>query len=273
MTFTIDPVAHAALRTALMPVVSITHQDVRGIWKIFGFGALTRGPVDWPIQNPAELFAVARALDCTVDLDINCLARALRFLRPPAQGPLLFVNVTPETIQSGGFTQFLLEAVGPSKRSQLVLELTEGDLEDTIRIGRVLAGLRSGGFRVAIDDVGGAGSDIARLRALGPVDYVKTASEIVQHVWPKDPIQAIYLVRSIKAVADQYHAKVIVEGIEARAWSLVGQLDAEGISLGQGFLFGQPQIVLPPLMEMGQEALTGIWDRRSDYEDPQALVY
>ena len=105
------------------------------------------------------------------------------------------------------------------------------DEEDTLRN---LAGLRSLGFQVAIDDFGVGYSSLNYLRRF-EVDIVKVDQSFVPD---RDPERTLPIVRTVVQLANSLGMKTTAEGIETEA-QLQLIRDA-GCNLGQGFLLSVP---------------------------------
>jgi len=126
--------------------------------------------------------------------------------------------------------------VGDIPFDRIVLEIVETVVEhQSSSVGRVVAGLRDQGIKVALDDFGIGQSTLARLQTI-PVDYVKIDKHFLgaatQSTRGRDILfKMIDLVRASEA-------QPVVEGIEtAEQLALVRQTSAE---FGQGFFLGCP---------------------------------
>ena len=124
------------------------------------------------------------------------------------------VNLSASNLQDAGLApqvQLLLDAIGVPAEA-LVLEITEDILmEDAVRSQQVLAGLRTLGVRLAIDDYGTGYSSLAYLREL-PVHELKLDRSFVTHV-RSDP-RAAAIVRSTVQLAHELGMIMVAEGVE-----------------------------------------------------------
>jgi EAL domain-containing protein (putative c-di-GMP-specific phosphodiesterase class I) len=99
----------------------------------------------------------------------------------------------------------------------------------------VLAPLRAGGMRLAMDDVGAGFSSLRHIVVTTP-DVIKLDRSIVDGV-DRDPILST-LVRSLVDFARACGAGVVAEGVETRADA--DRLPTLGVDHGQGWHFGRP---------------------------------
>ncbi len=120
--------------------------------------------------------------------------------------------------------------------NRFLIELTESawtvDPEETLA---VVASLRCSGTSFAIDDFGAGYSSVARLRDRG-FDVIKIDRALVADVPGTRNTDAV--LRAVVELARACGAELIAEGVERE--EQLGFLRDNGISLMQGYLFGQP---------------------------------
>jgi EAL domain-containing protein (putative c-di-GMP-specific phosphodiesterase class I) len=214
---------------------------------VLGYEALTRFPADCELSGPGEAFEIAEVMGRAHVLDALCryaiLARAGDL--PPES--LLFLNVSPQTLDHDALTGDLLkqevEAAGLSP-GRVVLEITERSqarLEVVIREARRARDL---GFGLALDDVGAGNAGLEMLRRLS-VDFVKIDREVVAAALSDLKSRAV--LGAIISFAQQTGAFVIAEGIETEAMIQVVRAPIEhdvarhvGVQGAQGYLLGAP---------------------------------
>jgi diguanylate cyclase (GGDEF)-like protein len=124
---------------------------------LLGVEALSRPDPDFGLTGPAEAFNVAEEIGRVHALDLLCVESALLLVPPLPPDALLFVNLSPLTLDldasAPNWIAPLVERAGLSPED-VVIEVTErfgGRIEAVLRR---LARLREQGFKIAIDDVG-----------------------------------------------------------------------------------------------------------------------
>jgi diguanylate cyclase (GGDEF)-like protein len=247
------PIRRAATSVALRHLLEDARMDVafQPIWdvaarRLIGVEALARPRAEYGFSGPAEAFAVAEQEGRIADLDALCARATLQ--RAAALGPdrLLFVNLTPLTLDlradEPGWLDDALAASGLDA-AQVVIEITE---QVGGRIPSVIAGaegLRRRGFRLALDDVGAGETGFVLLRSLD-VDFVKLDRGVVQAAGRERRADAV--VAAVTAFAEKSGATVIAEGIEDAG--TLATLLAVGVPevgprmlAAQGYGLGRPQ--------------------------------
>ncbi|CAN5661825.1 hypothetical protein BH18ACT15_BH18ACT15_01230 [soil metagenome] len=223
---------------------------------VLGYEALTRLPPDCGLTGPGEAFEIAESMGRAHVLDALCRHATLTSVPVLPPGALLFLNVSPQTMDHDALTGDLLkqevEAVGLSP-NQVVLEITERSqarLEVVIREARRARDL---GFRLALDDVGAGNAGLEMLRQL-PVDFVKIDREVVANAL--EDIKSRAVLGAVISFARQTGAFVIAEGIESNAMIDMVRAPMEydvarhvGVHGAQGYLLGVPSTNLeaPPV--------------------------
>jgi diguanylate cyclase (GGDEF)-like protein len=189
-----------------------------------GHEALSR----FPGQTPVEVFAEARLLGTTAELEAAAIATALAAWRP--QG-WLSLNVSLSSLDEAP-----LHAVLPTDLTGLVFEISEAELGTCGPLTTdAIAGLRARGARIAVDDMGVGFSNLQRLLELAP-DMIKIDMSIVRDLHLKPLNRAI--LRALVAYAREAGSEICAEGVEtSEEWAA---LAAAGVGLGQGYLFGRP---------------------------------
>ena len=148
------------------------------------------------------------------------------------------VNVSPSQLRGDAFAERVLATIAESGAvaERVCLEVTESAaMRDAQRTAPVLAKLRAGGVRIAIDDFGADFSSLSRLRDL-PVDVLKLDRSFLRGV-PEEPAAGA-MVKAILALADALGLDSVVEGIETPEQEAFAR--AHGCALGQGFHLGRP---------------------------------
>jgi EAL domain-containing protein (putative c-di-GMP-specific phosphodiesterase class I) len=142
------------------------------------------------------------------------------------------MNVSSDTLLTPGCAA-LLSAL-PLHR--VLLELSEHDqVADYDALAAVLAPLRAGGMRLAIDDVGAGFSSLRHIVLTSP-DVIKLDRSIVTGV-DTDPVLST-LVHALVDFGHGCEATVVAEGVETAADAAA--LSAAHVDLGQGWFYGRP---------------------------------
>jgi EAL domain-containing protein (putative c-di-GMP-specific phosphodiesterase class I) len=223
------------VRTLFQPIVELESGEVAGV------EALSRFPIE-PVQSPDAWLAQAWNVGLGVELDLLLAEVALERAADLPEGMYVSINLSPETLQSGGVARLL--ALTPAER--IVVEITEHvPVDDYDRLAETLLHLRSAGGRLAIDDVGAGFASLRHVLRLYP-DIIKLDVDLVRDI-ETDPARHA-LARGIVACARELNATVVAEGIESsRSLEELRQL---GVLCGQGFHIGHPvplgELVPPP---------------------------
>jgi diguanylate cyclase (GGDEF)-like protein len=238
--------AEGHVRVAFQPIWDLQRGG------IVAFEALARPAPDYGFAGPQEAFDIAERIGHAHDLDAVCrqaiLARAAEL--PP--DTLLFLNVSPQTLDHGllaGTT--LVEAVTAVGLTpeRVVLELTERSVARLQVVVREAARLRSLGFKLALDDTGAGNAGLEMLSQV-PVDVVKIDRGVVVKALTDRAARGV--LAGIVAIARETDTYVIAEGIEDQAMlDLVRRVGVragsvqEGVQGVQGYLLGRPSEAIP----------------------------
>jgi EAL domain-containing protein (putative c-di-GMP-specific phosphodiesterase class I) len=216
-------IAAGGPQVVLQPIV-----DLRTGRRV-GAEALSRFPAQW--QRPPDVsFAEAHEIGVGDQLEILALANAAEHLA--GVGGYIAMNISPGTL----LTPQCLDLLGRLPPDRIVLELSEHQqVQDYDRLKQVLAPLRGGGMRLAIDDVGAGFSSLRHIVLTQP-DVIKLDRSIVTGVGA-DPVLRV-LARSLLELAVACGATVVAEGVETEADAVA--LAGLGVHHGQGWFFGRP---------------------------------
>jgi EAL domain-containing protein (putative c-di-GMP-specific phosphodiesterase class I)/GGDEF domain-containing protein len=208
--------------------------------RIFGFEALSRGPVGSAIEAPGDLFAFARRHGLAGELERIAAQLAFeRFADGGAQGKV-FVNFSPAALESGSLSRSGivdgLRICGLAPK-QVVIELTENEsIGDRTVAWNTLLGYRDLGFEIAIDDLGEGFASLKLWSELRP-EYVKVDRHFINGL-NHDALK-LQMTRAIQQIAQISGSHVIAEGIEDVS-DLMAVRDL-GMRFGQGYLIERPR--------------------------------
>ena len=223
------------LRIHLQPIIGL---QTGTVW---GLEALARFP-GHPEPGPAAWFRAAMRAGWSAALETVALCSALDVLDSLPEAVTLTVNLSPATLLRKDVTELLLDA----SPGRLLLEITEHEqVHDYDALLRALAGPRSAGIRIGIDDFGAGHSSLRHVLQLAP-DVVKLDISIIQQVDVDPSRQA--LVEAMLAFCARVGAVVIAEGVEEPG-ELVSLLEL-GVQYAQGWFLARPaapELVVPML--------------------------
>lgn len=213
------------LESVFQPIVALGTMEVRG------YEALSRFLCD-PRQGPDIWIAEAHTLGLGVELEAECVRRALAHRDRMPPGRYMSLNAGPELLLSSTLDEIL---AGHSLHG-IVFEITEHHhVSDYAELASRLALLRGRGARVAIDDVGAGHSSMRHVMNLRP-DVIKVDRWIVSDIGIDSGKRA--LLRSFVALSEELGADLVVEGVETLDELAV--LHELGAPMAQGFLFARP---------------------------------
>jgi diguanylate cyclase (GGDEF)-like protein len=220
---------------------------------LLGVEALSRPDPSYGLSGPAEAFDVAEQIGRVHQLDVLCVERALQVAPNLAPGVLLFINLSPLTLDLDADGDAWL---GPAvERAGLlpqavVVEVTERFGARTASVVKRLERLRQLGFKVAIDDVGTGNAGLEMLRSI-KAEFVKLDRSIVAAAPTEPGARAVLM--AMATFAHQTGAFVIAEGIEdedtldfLRSIAERDLISDTIIQGGQGYGLGRPSADIAP---------------------------
>jgi len=224
-----------ALKTlflAYQPVVSWSRREV------VGYEALLRSR-EPSLPHPLALLDTAERLGRVYDLGRRIRTQAIEPLQWVLADTVLFLNVHPGDLHD----EQLFAAQGPlaDVADHIILEIAERSaLDGMTDIRERFAALRSLGFRVAIDDLGGGHGGAKSLTLLEP-DLVKLDRALVRGL-DLEPGKRDR-VRAMISTCEELGITVISKGVETPGERDV--LASAGCDLMQGYLFARPGEAFP----------------------------
>jgi EAL domain-containing protein (putative c-di-GMP-specific phosphodiesterase class I)/GGDEF domain-containing protein len=224
------------ISTVYQPIIDLRTRTV------LGYEALSRGPRG-EFETPEALFQVAYQAELVLKLERVCREKALRRLSLLKPEQLMFINIEPACI----FDAKLVEEDFIRRfASRVVFEITErAAITDFSTFRQAVQFLKHSGFKVALDDVGSAYSGLRVISEIAP-DLIKLDMQLTRGA-DDDQVKR-QLIGAVARFCTDVGVPLIAEGIETQ-----GELQAVqalGVHLGQGFVFGSPAEV------PGKEQLT-----------------
>lgn len=201
--------------------------------------ALVRGPRGTTAEAPSILFEYARNKSKEALVDRACVSAIIEASVALPSELMVGINVHASSLaMDGGFVDFLASALafhGISPR-RVVIEIVEhAPPWDVVGFRTALTGLRRLGARIALDDVGLGHSNYMMIYECRP-DYLKVDRYFVDGCHADFHRRAV--LASVAQLAGPFGARVVAEGVESVEDMIA--LRRLGITLVQGYLFGQP---------------------------------
>jgi len=229
------------LTTVFQPIWNLGEETLLGI------EALTRPDASYGLSGPAEAFDIAEQLGRVHQLDVLCVENALRTLPVLDPGVLLFLNLSPVTLdldsEAGAWLAPVVERAGLLPRD-VVVEVTERFGGRSTSVVKRLKELRRQGFKIAVDDVGTGNSGLEMLLSI-EAEFVKLDRSVVASAATEPGARAVLM--AMATFARQTGAFVIAEGVEdedtlqfLRTVSWRDLSSDAVIQGGQGFGLGRP---------------------------------
>jgi diguanylate cyclase (GGDEF)-like protein len=213
--------------------------------ELLGVEALARPHAGYGFEGPAEAFDLAEQVGRVPQLDMICMASALAAVPALPPGALLFLNLSPQTLDLDG-DDWILRAVTTAglAPADVAIEVTERFGGRTAAVAKGLERLRGQGFKLALDDVGTGNSGLEMLRLID-ADFVKIDRSIVSGAADDHNARAVLL--AMATYASHTGAFVIAEGIEDLGMlDFIRHIDDDEtrrkaiIQGGQGYGLGRP---------------------------------
>jgi diguanylate cyclase (GGDEF)-like protein len=197
-----------AMSTVFQPIWDL------GSGELIGIEALTRPDARYGFAGPAEAFDLAEQIGRVHELDVLCVNHTLSMSAELPDDALLFINLSPQTIDLDAKGNHWLKAA--VERSglpcdRIVIEVTERFGARTSSVIKSLQNLRLQGFKLALDDVGTGNSGLEMLRRVG-AEFVKIDRGIVNAATVDPNARAVLM--AMATYASQTGSFVIAEGIE-----------------------------------------------------------
>jgi diguanylate cyclase (GGDEF)-like protein len=237
------------LTTVFQPIWDFTAERVLGV------EALMCPDPSYGLSGAGEAFDIAEQLGRVHQLDMLCVENALRSVGELADGVLLFINLSPHTLDldaaRNDWVRLAVERAGLSPE-RVVIEVTERFGGRVAAVVKCLQRLRGQGFQTALDNVGTGNSGLEMLRNV-EADFVKLDPSIVIAA-PTDP-SARAVLMAMATFARQTGAFVIAEGVEdAETLRFLRSIDLADLHIdkviqgGQGGELGRPLAGMPPVV-------------------------
>jgi len=235
-----DTIASGSFALALQPVVSL---DTRAVHHHEGLARLD-GVRPGAQDSPFDFIKLAEDVGMVREFDLAMVRRVIEAVShghgPAADGLPVAVNLSGLSLSTPTFLDRLsaLLDAHADQRHRLMIEITETvKLTDFAMTQQFVQDLRRKGHPVCLDDFGAGVMHIDYLRSLD-VDFVKIDGSYVRE--GSRSRQDAALLRAIAALCRELGIATIAEMVEQE--SQVPMLRDAGVALGQGYLFGRPEV-------------------------------
>ncbi|WP_225314796.1 EAL domain-containing protein [Niallia taxi] len=226
-------VANKDIRLLAQPIMDVETNAVKAC------EMLTRGPLGTSLENPLQLFSVARQTNHLYDLEMIVLEKTLEQIKLTTWKYDIFINFTPPTIGNQHFVKDLKKLMNKYKGispSRITIEVTERDsIEGLVYFISNLKLLRQIGFRVAVDDTGAGYASLNSISEIMP-DIIKIDRSVIQNI-DKNSVKESML-KGLLLIAKEVGSVVVAEGIESAEEALV--LSRNKVDLAQGYFYARP---------------------------------
>ncbi|MBC7284580.1 EAL domain-containing protein [Hoeflea sp.] len=229
------------LRSAFQPIFS---QDEHGHLTIEAFEALIRAQRNGQAVSPAHFFSLVEPDDA---IAVDTLCRELHILNMGKLGrrkARLFINFNPGLFDAVADIDAEIDRMvdvtlkAGLRPGRIVCEITEQGSGDEAVLTRLVEGLRSRLFRIAVDDFGADDSDSKRVDELRP-DVLKFDA-----AWVRRFTETSAGMGLLKLMVEQFIERgitVLFEGLEEE--HQVEFCQEIGVQLMQGYALARPEIV------------------------------
>jgi EAL domain-containing protein (putative c-di-GMP-specific phosphodiesterase class I) len=215
------------------PIIDLSTNKIKA-WEV-----LTRGPKGTVLENPLQLFSLARQSNLNYDLELLVLEKAFKLINRVGCLDDVFINFTPLTLGNKRFIPALnklLTTFPEIKPNKIIFEVTERDsIEGLTFFHDNIKQLRQKGFRIAVDDTGAGYSSLHTISELLP-DIIKIDRSVIQDIDTNKVKES--MLKGLILIAKETGSLVVAEGIEKKEEADV--LVRNQVDLAQGYFYAKP---------------------------------
>ncbi|MGM0875464.1 MAG: EAL domain-containing protein [Bacillota bacterium] len=215
------------------PIIGLSSKQIKA-WEF-----LTRGPKGTAIENPLQLFSLARQSNLIYDLELLVLEKAFQMIIRVGCLEDVFLNFTPITLGNKRFIpslEKLLTRFSDIEPTKMIFEVTERDsIEGLTFFHDNIKKLRKMGFRIAVDDTGAGYSSLHTISELLP-DIIKIDRSVIQDIDTNKVKES--MLKGLILIAKETGSLVVAEGIEKKEEADV--LVRNHVDLAQGYFYAKP---------------------------------
>jgi len=186
-----------------------------------------------------EFMPMAESLGLSAEIDKAVIERALLLLAESADPAFrLAVNLSPSSLQTKGFSDWLEERLWEHKQSakQIIFELPEyGAVTMLDQVHGLIKRINRCGGQVALDHFGRGFSSFAYLHSL-KISYLKVDGSYLSQI--DENLDHRFFIQALTDIAHGLDMQVIAEAVESETiWQSLQVLNVDG---GQGYCLGRP---------------------------------
>ncbi|KZZ83244.1 diguanylate cyclase [Bacillus sp. SJS] len=231
-----DIVQKQNIRLLAQPIIELDTKKVQA-WEI-----LTRGPEGTPLENPLQLFSVARQTNMVYDLEMLILEKAMSLVEETRTQEDIYINFTPLTLGNKRFVASVKKAFErhPAVNPQnIILEITERDsIEGMAFFKDNISDLRDIGIRIAVDDTGAGYASLHTISEVLP-DIIKIDRSVIENIDTNRVKES--MLKGLLLIARETGSLVVAEGIEKKEEADV--LTRNRVDLAQGYFYAKPGLL------------------------------
>ncbi|MBP0617769.1 putative bifunctional diguanylate cyclase/phosphodiesterase [Jiella mangrovi] len=190
------------------------------------------------VLEPGEFIELAEDMNLITPLTLELIRQVAVDMRTWPQDIRVSINISPRQLQDAALAESVIEAVEQVgiDPTRIEIELTEDSILDDYEMAKsVLSIFRMKGMTLALDDFGTGYSSLRHLQELR-FDRIKIDRSFVKKLPASG--ESLKLIEAIMRLASSFGMAITSEGIERHEQVML--IEQQGVSSGQGFLFGRP---------------------------------
>ena len=220
------------------PIMDVSGGGIKA-WEL-----LTRGPKGSIMENPLQLFSIAKQTKRLFMLEILILEKAFQLIYQCKMKEAIFINFTPTTLNEVELIdkmRTLLKKYPEIIPQNIAIEVTEQDSIDGLKnFERNIFALRELGFQIAVDDTGAGYASFHTINRILP-DIIKIDRSVIKDI-DKNMVKEKML-QGLLLIANETGSLVIAEGIERP--EEVQILSKHKVDMAQGYFYARPKLLQP----------------------------
>lgn len=228
-----DIIQNRNITLLAQPIIDLSTNQIKA-WEF-----LTRGPKETTLENPLQLFSLARQSNLIYDLELLVLEKSFDLIDTVGCVDDVFLNFTPITLGNKRFIaglDKLLTRYPDITPKKIIFEVTERDsIEGLNFFHDNIKQLRKKGFRIAVDDTGAGYSSLHTISEILP-DIIKIDRSVIQDIDTSRVKES--MLKGLILIARETGSLVVAEGIEKKEEADV--LKRNQVDLAQGYFYAKP---------------------------------